>query len=76
MMDALVDMLKANGVKTVATVYVDDLFGLENYAALKVALQGTGISPARGQELPAGREGPGARCCAASRTRTPTPSSA
>ena len=31
-MDALVDMLKANGAKTVAVVYVDDLFGLENYA--------------------------------------------
>lgn len=44
MTSALVDMLKANGAKTAAVVYVDDLFGLENYAALKVALQGTGIS--------------------------------
>ena len=44
MTQALVDMLKANGVKTMAVVYVDDLFGLENYAALKVALQGSGIS--------------------------------
>jgi branched-chain amino acid transport system substrate-binding protein len=32
MMDALVDLLKANGAKTMAVVYVDDLFGLENYA--------------------------------------------
>src|SRR6218665_910269 len=30
MMDALVDMLKAAGAKTIAVVYVDDLFGLEN----------------------------------------------
>ncbi|MFZ2648794.1 MAG: amino acid ABC transporter substrate-binding protein [Burkholderiaceae bacterium] len=44
MTQALVDMLKANGAKTMAVVYVDDLFGLENYAALKVALQGSGIS--------------------------------
>jgi branched-chain amino acid transport system substrate-binding protein len=40
---ALVDMLKANGAKTAAVVYVDDLFGLENYSALKAAVQGTGI---------------------------------
>jgi branched-chain amino acid transport system substrate-binding protein len=38
MTTALVDMFKANGVKTIACIYVDDLFGLENYAALKVAL--------------------------------------
>ena len=42
MCDALVDMLKASGAKSLAVVYVDDLFGLENYAALKVALQGSG----------------------------------
>jgi branched-chain amino acid transport system substrate-binding protein len=41
---ALVDMLKSSGARTAAVVYVDDLFGLENYAALKVALQGSGIS--------------------------------
>ena len=58
MMDALVDMLKANGAKTAVVIYVDDLFGLENYAALKVALAGTGIGIVGGQELPAGREGP------------------
>ena len=37
MMDALVDLLVANGVKTIAMVYMDDLFGLENFAALNVA---------------------------------------
>jgi len=44
MTQALAEVLKANGCKTVACVYVDDLFGLENYAAFKVALQGTGIT--------------------------------
>jgi branched-chain amino acid transport system substrate-binding protein len=44
MTTALVDMLKANGAKTAAVVYVDDLFGLENYSALKVAVQGSGIT--------------------------------
>ncbi|MDR7331878.1 amino acid ABC transporter substrate-binding protein [Roseateles asaccharophilus] len=54
MMNALVDLLKAQGVKTVATIYVDDLFGLENYAALKVALQGTGISLVEDKSYPLG----------------------
>ena len=54
MMDALVDMLKAGGVKSVATIYVDDLFGLENYAALKVALQGTGINIVEDKSYPLG----------------------
>jgi branched-chain amino acid transport system substrate-binding protein len=54
MMDALVDMLKANGVRTVAVVYVDDLFGLENYAALKVALQGSGINMVEDKSYPLG----------------------
>ena len=54
MMDALVDMLKANGAKTAAVVYVDDLFGLENYAALKVALQGSGISLVEDKSYPLG----------------------
>src|SRR5665647_1750377 len=43
MVGALVDMLVANGVKSLAVVYVDDLFGLENYAALKTALKSTSI---------------------------------
>jgi len=54
MCDALVDMLKANGVKSVAMIYVDDLFGLENYAAMKVALQGSGIQLLEDKSYPGG----------------------
>ena len=54
MCDALVDMLKANGAKTIAVIYVDDLFGLENYAALRVALQGSGITMVEDKSYPAG----------------------
>ncbi len=54
MMDALVDMLKGNGVKSLAVIYVDDLFGLENYAALKVAVQGSGISIVEDKSYPLG----------------------
>jgi branched-chain amino acid transport system substrate-binding protein len=54
MCDALVDMFKANGVRSVACVYVDDLFGLENYAAFKVALQGTGINLVEDKSYPSG----------------------
>ena len=54
MMDALVDMLKSNGAKTVAVIYVDDLFGLENYAALKVALAGSGIGIVEDKSYPLG----------------------
>ena len=54
MMDALVDMLKSNGVKTAVVIYVDDLFGLENYAALKVAVQGSGISILEDKSYPLG----------------------
>ena len=54
MCDALVDMLKANGAKTAACIYVDDLFGLENYAALKVALAGSGIQLVQDTSYPGG----------------------
>jgi branched-chain amino acid transport system substrate-binding protein len=54
MMDALVDMLKANGAKSAAVIYVDDLFGLENYAALKVALAGSGITLVDDKSYPLG----------------------
>ncbi|MFM8929547.1 MAG: amino acid ABC transporter substrate-binding protein, partial [Betaproteobacteria bacterium] len=54
MCDALVDMFKANGVRNVACIYVDDLFGLENYAAFKVALQGTGINLVEDKSYPGG----------------------
>jgi branched-chain amino acid transport system substrate-binding protein len=43
MIGALVDLMKSQGVKTAAVIYVDDLFGLENYAALKEAVKGSGI---------------------------------
>ena len=54
MTDALVDLLKANGAKTMALIYVDDLFGLENYAALKVALKGSGITMVEDKSYPLG----------------------
>ena len=54
MMDALVDMLRANGAKSAAVIYFDDLFGLENYAALKVALQGSGIKIVEDKSYPLG----------------------
>jgi branched-chain amino acid transport system substrate-binding protein len=54
MMNALVDMLKANGVKTAAVIYVDDLFGLENHAALKTAVQGSGITLVEEKSYPLG----------------------
>ena len=54
MMNALVEMLKASGAKTAAVVYVDDLFGLENYAALKVALGGSGINLVEEKSYPGG----------------------
>ena len=54
MMNALVELLKGNGAKTAAVVYVDDLFGLENYAALKVALGGSGISLVEDKSYPLG----------------------
>jgi branched-chain amino acid transport system substrate-binding protein len=54
MMEALVDMLKANGAKSAAVIYVDDLFGLENCAALKVALAGSGISLVDDKSYPLG----------------------
>jgi branched-chain amino acid transport system substrate-binding protein len=54
MCEAIVDLFKANGIRTVACVYVDDLFGLENYAAFKVALQGTGINLVEDKSYPGG----------------------
>jgi branched-chain amino acid transport system substrate-binding protein len=54
MMEALVDMLKSNGAKTVAVIYVDDLFGIENFAALKVALSGSGITVLDEKSYPLG----------------------
>lgn len=54
MMEALIDMLKAGGVRSLAVIYVDDLFGLENYAALKVAAQAAGLNIVEDKSYPAG----------------------
>ena len=54
MMGALVDLLKAQGVKSVAIVYMDDLFGLENFAALNAALKGTNIEVLERKSYPLG----------------------
>ncbi|HUG21323.1 amino acid ABC transporter substrate-binding protein [Piscinibacter sp.] len=54
MMDALADMLKANGATTAAVIYVDDLFGLENHAALKAAAQRTGLRIVEEKSYPLG----------------------
>lgn len=54
MCEAIVEMFKVQGVRSVACVYVDDLFGLENYAAFKVALQGTGINLVEDKSYPGG----------------------
>ncbi|WP_431274375.1 amino acid ABC transporter substrate-binding protein [Variovorax ureilyticus] len=54
MMGALVDMLVANNVKTIAIVYMDDLFGLENFAALNAALKKTSIQVVDRKSYPLG----------------------
>ncbi|MCJ0765622.1 amino acid ABC transporter substrate-binding protein [Variovorax terrae] len=54
MMNALVDLLVANGAKTVAIVYMDDLFGLENFAALNNALKNTSIQVVERKSYPLG----------------------
>jgi branched-chain amino acid transport system substrate-binding protein len=54
MMGALVDMLVANNVKTIAIVYMDDLFGLENFASLNNALKKTSIQVLDRKSYPLG----------------------
>ena len=54
MMGALVDMLVANNVKSIVIVYMDDLFGLENFAALNAALKKTGIQVLERKSYPLG----------------------
>ncbi|HWH81648.1 MAG TPA: amino acid ABC transporter substrate-binding protein [Burkholderiaceae bacterium] len=41
MMGALLDMLVAKGVRSIVIMYMDDLFGLENFSALNQALKKT-----------------------------------
>ena len=54
MMGALADFLGANGVKTAAVVYVDELFGLENLGALEAALKTKGIEIIEKKSYPLG----------------------
>ena len=54
MMGALVDLLVANNVRTIAIVYMDDLFGLENFAALNIALKKTQIQVLDRKSYPLG----------------------
>lgn len=54
MMDSLADMLAANNIKTVATVYMDDLFGIENVAALRTALKAKNIQLVEDKSYPLG----------------------
>jgi branched-chain amino acid transport system substrate-binding protein len=54
MMGALADFLGANGVKTAAVVYVDELFGLENLGALETALKTKGIEIVEKKSYPLG----------------------
>jgi len=54
MMGALVEMLVAKGAKTVAVVYMDDLFGLENIAAFDAAAKAKGLSVVSRTSYPLG----------------------
>lgn len=54
MMNALVDLLVANGMKSIAILYMDDLFGLENFAALNSALEKTSIQVVERKGYPLG----------------------
>jgi branched-chain amino acid transport system substrate-binding protein len=54
MMNALADMVVAQGVKTAAVVHVDDLFGLENVDALGKALASHGIQLVEKKGYPLG----------------------
>ena len=54
MMGALVDFLADKKVKTVAVVYMDDLFGLENVNALLPLLKAKGIEVAEKKSYPLG----------------------
>jgi len=54
MMGALLDMLVAKGARTVVVVYMDDLFGLENFTALKAALKRTSLQVLDSRSYPLG----------------------
>jgi branched-chain amino acid transport system substrate-binding protein len=54
MMRALADFLSANGVKSAAVLYVDELFGLEQVGALEAALKAKNIAIAEKKSYPLG----------------------
>jgi branched-chain amino acid transport system substrate-binding protein len=54
MMTALAEFMKARGVKTVAVVHVDELFGLEQMGALELALKEKGIQIVEKKSYPIG----------------------
>ena len=54
MMGALVDLLVAQDIKSIAILYMDDLFGLENFAALNNALKKTRIQVVERKSYPLG----------------------
>jgi branched-chain amino acid transport system substrate-binding protein len=54
LMNALADMLAAQKVKTVAVIYMDDLFGLENMAAFEPAVKAKGIEIVEKKSYPLG----------------------
>jgi branched-chain amino acid transport system substrate-binding protein len=54
MMGALVDFLVAHKIKTVAIIYMDDLFGLENVSALVPLLKAKNIEIAENKSYPLG----------------------
>ena len=54
MMNALVEYMAARNVKTVAFVYVDELFGLEQAGALEKALKARGIQIVEKKSYPPG----------------------
>src|SRR5690606_38070937 len=54
MMNAMVDLLVAQGARKAVVVYMDDLFGLENYAALNIALRGKPLEIVESKSYPLG----------------------
>ena len=54
MMGALLDMLVAKGTRTVVVMYMDDLFGFENLAALNLALKKTSLQVLDRKSYPLG----------------------
>lgn len=54
LMQAAADMLAAKGVKTVAVIYMDDVFGLENIAAFEPAVRAKGIEIVDKKSYPLG----------------------